>query len=145
MKEKMVTFAGKEFTLDQIKGTVKLLRYYRAFIRSDKEQAKDPEGMWGYGVMDKDQARRRLKFLINVAINRKAGIPDVVGRKQTPEYQRDLAYDCRDVNEWRRHSSLWCRRPRHRLRTKEIHEHFERIWEAEGFADPGRCFDREDY
>lgn len=144
MKAKTITFAGKEFTRDQITGTVKLLRYYRDFIKSDKEQAKDPEGMWGYGVIDKSQAKHRLAYLINVAINRKAGIPDVVGRKQTSDYQRDLWADCRDVNEWRRSNARWNKRPRYRLRTPEIHRYFERIWKEQDYNDYGNYFDRDE-
>jgi hypothetical protein len=135
LKAKTVTFAGKEFTKEQITGTLKLLRYYRDFIRSDKDQAKDPEGMWGYGVMNKSHARHRLKFLINAAVNRKAGIPDEVGRKQTSDYQRDLWFDCRQINHWRANGSFWSSRPRERFRTSEIQKRFEALWEEAGFHD----------
>lgn len=135
MKEKTITFAGKEFSPAQIKGTLKLLRYYRAFLNSDKLEAKDPEGMWGYGVMDKNHAKHRLKFLINMAINRKAGIPDVVGRKQSSDYQRDLYYDCQQIRHWRRNGSFWNYRPREKFRTKEIQRYFEKLWKETGFND----------
>lgn len=58
--------------VEMIRATVNLLRYYRAFLRSGCREAKDPQ-QWGF-YLDKDQARRRLHWLIDVAINRKAGI-----------------------------------------------------------------------
>jgi len=56
----------------KIRATVKLLQYYRAFLRSDCTEAKDPQ-QWGF-YLNKSQARRRLYWLIDIAINRKAGI-----------------------------------------------------------------------
>jgi hypothetical protein len=58
--------------VEKIRATVKLLQYYRAFLRSDCTEAKDPQ-QWGF-YLNKSQARRRLYWLIDIAINRKAGI-----------------------------------------------------------------------
>jgi hypothetical protein len=58
--------------VEKIRATVKLLQYYRSFLRSDCHEAKDPQ-QWG-SYMNKAQAGRRLHWLIDVAINRKAGV-----------------------------------------------------------------------
>jgi len=133
---KAVEYAGKKFTPEQIRGTTKFLRYYRAFIASDKEQARDPEGQWGYGVINKDQARYRLKYLINVAVNRKVGIPDVVGRKQEPIYQRDLQADAREIREWRRRRLVPAGLRPGRFRNAEVQKRCGYIWREEvGFYE----------
>lgn len=74
----MPMIAGKEVTLRQIKGTLALLRHYRKFLRSEYEWCPDPEGRWACGNINKAEGQRRLWFLVNTAINRKAGIPDHV-------------------------------------------------------------------
>lgn len=79
---------------ESIVATLNLLRWYRAFIASDKERAHDPMGHpYDRNIITKAEARHTLTWLINVAINRKAGIPDVVGRKQDSDYQRGLRQD----------------------------------------------------
>lgn len=92
----MPLFAGREFTLDEIKGTIKLLDYYRRFLKSECVKCHNPESRHG-NLLTKDQARQRLRFLVNVAINRKACIPDVACRKQESSYQMDLWRDCQEV------------------------------------------------
>ena len=98
----MPMFAGKSFTIEQIRGTANLLRYYRRFLKSNYERCRvvenadwfpDPDGM------TKAKVRRRLAFLVHVAINRKAGVPDAVGRKQDTDYQRSLWRDVRAVRD----------------------------------------------
>lgn len=69
----MPMIAGKAVTLEQVRGTLWMLRYYREFLRSNCERCPNPEDRQG-NSLTKDQARRRLAFLINVALNRKAGI-----------------------------------------------------------------------
>ena len=65
--------------VEKIRATVKLLQYYRAFFRSDCREAKDPQ-QWGSYLnktqarLSGRQARRRLHWLIDVAINRKSGV-----------------------------------------------------------------------
>lgn len=76
----------------EVRSTLALLRYYRAFLRSDKERCRNPEDAWG-GTLTKGQARSRLDFLVQTAINRKAGIPDRAGRKQAYEYEVRLRRD----------------------------------------------------
>lgn len=118
-----MTFAGKPVTRDEVRATIGLLRYYRRFIASDFEQCKDPESRWGR-TLTKPDAERRLAFLVNVAINRKAGIPDVAGRKQESDYQTDL---WRDHDELRRHRRErlvpWGLNGR-RFRTPEVQRRF---------------------
>ena len=76
-------FAGTPTTLETVRATVAMLRFYRAFLASgpEYEKCKNPEFRHGE-PMTRDQVRHRLRLLINTAINRKAGIPDVACRKQ---------------------------------------------------------------
>jgi hypothetical protein len=127
--------AGRAYSSAQVKGTIKLLRYYRAFINSDKEEARHPEGLWGYGTINKDQARHRLKFLINVAVNRKAGIPDEVGRKQSRNYQIDLWYDSNDIKRWRQARIVPAGLRPGKFRIAEIQKRCGHIWREVGFYD----------
>lgn len=72
-----LTIAGRPVTKPQVTGTLKMLRAYRDFLASDCGRCLDLEGrVWGRDALTKDQARHRLRFLINCAINRKAGISD---------------------------------------------------------------------
>jgi len=135
VSEKMIMFAGKAFSAAQIKGATKLLRYYRAFVESDKEEARDPEGQWGYGTITKGQARHRLKYLINVAINRKAGIPDVSCRKQESNYQRDLWWDAHEIRQWRRYRNVPAGLHRGKFRTAEVQKRCGHIWREVGVFD----------
>lgn len=68
-----------------IRGTLALFRHFREFQASSCRFMNDPtrESWRGAGdgnTMDKAQATARLRWLVNVAINRKAGIPDDRGR-----------------------------------------------------------------
>lgn len=94
---------------DRIVSTTKLLAHFRAFLRSDCHEMRDPVSGWGF-YLDKAAARRKLSHLIDVAINRKAGIPDVpVGRKFDPDYVTRVWRDCyrvRDMAKRIRHYSL---------------------------------------
>lgn len=85
-----------------ISATKALLQYFRDFIASDAKFAKVPESAYGWtaagDVMDKDEAKRRLRSLIDIAINRKAGIPDL-----TPEQDKrlaDYAHDARTISDY---------------------------------------------
>ena len=85
-----------------ISATKALLQYFRDFIASDAKFAKVPESAYGWtaagDVMDKDEAKRRLRSLIDIAINRKAGIPDL-----TPEQNKrlaDYAHDARTISDY---------------------------------------------
>ena len=87
----MPTIAGQEVTLCQVRGTVKLLDYYRRFLKSECRGCYNPEDRYRTGdTMTKEQARRRLSFLVLTAINRKAGIPD-------PDNDIELWRDCQLV------------------------------------------------
>ncbi len=99
----MTTFAGKTVTISQIKATTATLRYYRAFLRSDATACRDLEQSRYFDVrLSKDQARERLGWLVNVAIQRKAGIPDVACRKQETDYQAGLIRDWLRLRDIRR-------------------------------------------
>jgi len=65
-----LTIAGKPVTCRQVRHTIKYLRAARA----------------GLTIRD-------ASWLVNVAINRKAGIPDVACRKQESDYQASLYRD----------------------------------------------------
>lgn len=78
--------------MTRIQTTVKLLTWYRAFIRSNCERAKIPGELFGE-TMTKEEAQRKLTFLVDVAVNRRAGIPDKQGRKQEYEHQIGLRRD----------------------------------------------------
>lgn len=93
-----ILFAGKEVTREQVRGTVKLLSYYRRFLASEEhDRCQSPE-QWGI-YYTKEQARRRLNFLIENAINRKAGIPDET-QDERDEFIR-LWRDSRRIQEIR--------------------------------------------
>jgi hypothetical protein len=81
----------------KIVGTLTLLRHFQAFLRSTCREMHDPIGGWGHSLTQ-PQARHKLTFLINMAINRKAGLPDAPSRKYDPDYQRGLLQDANDLN-----------------------------------------------
>jgi hypothetical protein len=90
-KETMPTLAGAEVTTAQVRGTIKLLDYYRRFLKSECGRCVDAEDRHRTGsTMTKEQVRRRLSFLVLTAINRKAGIPD-------PDNDIELWRDCQLV------------------------------------------------
>ena len=78
-----LTYASKPVTSEQIAHTTKMLRSFRAFLDSEYTEMSA-----GYGsTLTKNEARRKLHFLLDVAVNRRAGIPDVPARKHSSEYQ----------------------------------------------------------
>jgi hypothetical protein len=77
----MPVFAGKQFTKDQIGTTLRWLLQIKAGRRT-----VSPPG--------------KLIWFINVAINRKAGIPDVACRKQDSDYWWALQRDCQRIRAW---------------------------------------------
>ena len=76
----------------EIAATLTLLKWFRAFLKSNADEAKDPYSDFG-SRMKKPEARRKLYWLVNVAINRKAGIPDSFGLRDTPDYRASLRRD----------------------------------------------------
>src|SRR5208337_1802796 len=102
----MPTLAGAEVTVPQIRGTIKLLDYYRRFLKSECGRCVDAEDRHRTGsTMTKEQVRRRLSFLVLTAINRKAGIPD-------PDNDIELWRDCQLVQHVAVHRCC-CGYPRH--------------------------------
>lgn len=61
---------------ESIRATTAILRHFRAFIRSDCSRMIDPYSGWHRIEINKKQAQRKLTWLVDVAINRRAGIPD---------------------------------------------------------------------
>lgn len=62
-------------TPEQVRATLRLLRHYRAFLASPCTEMRSPE-QWGV-YYNKADVERRLAMFLHVAINRKAGIPDL--------------------------------------------------------------------
>jgi hypothetical protein len=81
----MTSYAGVPCTHEQIKGTLTLLRWYRAFVNSDYQEARIL-GEWGM-YMNREEARRRLMHMLDVAINRRGRLPEKRGRKDDYDYQ----------------------------------------------------------
>jgi hypothetical protein len=122
--DRLLTYAGKPCVASQVRGTLAILRYYREFLASDCEKGRDPEDRHWENVITKEYARQRLAFLIHVAINRKAGIPDITCRRQDAAYQHDLHKDCADIRNYRRSRIRpWGLNGR-RFRTDVIQERF---------------------
>lgn len=107
-------FAGKEVTRSQVMGTTLALREYRR-----KANAGDAF------------AAGCLAMILHVAINRKAGIPDVPSRKHDTQYQWDLYHDCKEIRD----HLAWRRRPwglnGRRWRTADIQARYGHLLERE--------------
>ncbi|WP_292992642.1 hypothetical protein [Nitrosomonas sp.] len=113
---------------EAIAATNQLIKYFRDFIASDFEKAKVPTSIYGWTatgqVMNKDEAKRMLRSLIDVAINRKAGIEDITPKQQ----QRiiDFQSDARVISDYLtkriRHTGA-----RNLLRTPEMKAKFPEI------------------
>lgn len=111
-----------------IAATNQLIKYFRDFIASDFDKAKVPASIYGWTatgqVMDKEGAKRRLRELIDVAINRKAGIEDITPKQK----QRliDYQHDARVISDYLtnriRHTGA-----RNLLRTPEMKAKFPEI------------------
>jgi hypothetical protein len=87
----MTSYAGVPCTHEQIRGTLTLLRWYRAFINGDYEKARIP-GEWGM-YMNREEAKRRLMYMLEVAINRRGRLPEKRGCKDDYDYQIRLRRD----------------------------------------------------
>lgn len=87
---------------EAIAATNQLIKYFRDFIASDFDKAKVPTSIYGWTaagqIMDKEDAKRRLRELIDVAINRKAGIEDITPKQK----QRliDYQHDARVISDY---------------------------------------------
>jgi hypothetical protein len=77
---------------DKIRNTVWLLRHIKAFIDSSYMEMQDPVRGFGF-ALTKMEARKLLIWLINIAINRKAGIQDCPSRKHSARYQTSMLRD----------------------------------------------------
>jgi len=112
----MLTQAGQEITKRQLTGTVKLLKWYKRFIASDCHEAPRPF-QWG-SYIKKPEAQRELTRLINVSINRKAGIPDNPSKHYGLEFQAEIWRDCQVIQylihrnnptyvQWKLNGKVW--------------------------------------
>lgn len=99
-----------------LRATLRLLRHFQAFLASPYREMRDPYA-WGV-YLTKAQARWKLTRLINMAVNRRAGIPDCPSRKHHHDYQRHLRLDANDLNTPRLRL--------YRLRTRELRRRFAR-------------------
>jgi hypothetical protein len=61
---------------EKIRATLEFLRHYQTFIRSGCERMRDPLSAFGADTITQEETQRKLTWLIDLAINRKAGIPD---------------------------------------------------------------------
>lgn len=73
-----------------IAATVATLRYFRAFLASDCVEMVDPYSNWMRNRLTKTTAARKLTWLVNMAINRKAGITDSETDWPTMRLARDV-------------------------------------------------------
>lgn len=107
-----LAFAGQTVTKEQIQATLHMLRYYRRFLnfcRETREAAAQDEnhdgplftrcvkyGDWTRREMTEDQVRHHLYWLLDMAINRKAGWPDETMKQQyrTTDWYRDQGALC---------------------------------------------------
>ena len=97
-------------THEAISATLKCLRYYVAFRRSDPAKYDECADVlrcrgiswshvkagWG-GRLKRHELERELAHYVNTAINRRAGIRDEGSRKRSEEYQFKLFTDCRRI------------------------------------------------
>lgn len=82
-----------------IAATAALVRYYRAFLRSNKRLAPIPGDPFR-STMDKADARRRLATMLDRAIGLKVG-SEPTGRKHADTWQRDVERDAQKVADKR--------------------------------------------
>ncbi len=97
-----------------IRSTVSLLKHFKAFLASKATRMKDPYSEFGV-YLNRDQATNKLRWLIHVAINRKAGRPDVPGRKYASDYQARLLRDAGRVRDKLKHRVVI-----HQFETREV-------------------------
>lgn len=73
--------------------TVSMLRYLRAFLRSDGfARCHDPlDSMW-HGALDKPAAAAKLDMLVNVAVNRRGGLWALYGHPYVDPGHWDTLY-----------------------------------------------------
>ncbi|SET44351.1 Protein of unknown function [Nitrosomonas marina] len=85
-----------------VSATADLLKYFRDFIRSDATTAQVPQDLMGFAggrmTMNKESAQQILRRLIDVAVNRKAGIPDATQEQR--QRLADFAHDARVINDY---------------------------------------------
>ena len=72
--------------------TVAMLRHIKAFLASDYRRMHDPRHKWPPVDLNKEQAQRLLMHMIDVAVNRRAGIADHF----PSEFSRGQA-DCNEI------------------------------------------------
>jgi hypothetical protein len=76
-----------------LRNTIALLSYLRRFLRSDCRECVDPSDPARFGRLTKDEARRHLHYLLDVAINRRNGMSDEPFPKCADDYQLRLRRD----------------------------------------------------
>lgn len=118
-----LSMASRPVTLDQVRGTIRLITYYRRFLRSSFAACVNPEGTrYGAEPLTKAQAEARLHYLLDVATNRRAGMPDQPhGRNHDPDQWWRMVRDQRAVHD--------------RIRSRVVVRQFETRACRERFAD----------
>lgn len=104
----------------RISATLCLLKWFKAFIASDYEQANDPINEFGF-YFTRPEAKKKLHWLVQMAINRKAGIPDRRGRKDDPDYQIKLYRDQQRLKDIARNIRVY------QFETREVKKRFSHL------------------
>jgi hypothetical protein len=81
-------YLGQEH--ERIVATLRTIQHFRAFLASDSSIMHDPYSGWMRDELDKLAAQRKLSWLVNVAINRKAGIPDTKWNAELWRFSRSV-------------------------------------------------------
>lgn len=117
----MGTYAGRPITQAQIRATIALLRYFREFLASDCELCLDPTQRYAAyegRTLTKAQARTKHAFLIDVAINRRAGLPDRPSRNWHEDQQWRWRRDQQRLLDIRRRVRVY------QFETREVRRRF---------------------
>ena len=117
-------------TPEQIRGTVALLRHFRAFLASPYQRMRDPydRATWGNlaETLDHPAAQARLTWLTRVAILRRAGwIDDAHSRELAPGLNHRGIYPRYRTGDAQRHLGQLAARinqPRLIVRRQELGE-----------------------
>jgi hypothetical protein len=117
-------FAGKEVSKEGVQRTVALLKHFRAFLASDCQLMSDP--LAGFDTrcslhLTKERARRLLHYIIDVAINRKAGIPDFPHEKCHLDFQNRLRRDQQRLKDIHNRIRVY------QFETKEVQRRFSHL------------------
>jgi hypothetical protein len=109
-----------KFDHKAIVATLGLLKYYKRFLASDCIEAQCPISGYGFYIT-KPEAEQKLIWLIQMAINRKAGIPDQFGKRDDIDYVGKLRRDQIALQNIRRRIRVY------QFETKEVRSRFSHL------------------